>query len=134
MKKDKDVEAFSSQSPFIRSTLSPVALCGLITEEVFKTKVESHMRTYVETWLKLVKDAKGVAPTHDVAALQARDYAWRKNLTDLVPANVFADKACGVEMRKKLVRCLQGADRAIPSKLAAPSSAGNGLLSGCTLQ
>ena len=39
LKKDTDVEAFNSQSAFIRSTLSPMALCGLVSEDVFREKV-----------------------------------------------------------------------------------------------
>jgi len=109
------VPQFNSQSAFIRGSLSPVALCGLCDFATLKEKVMDKLKHYVTYWTELVSKAEKV----DVAAsriLQARDVAWRKNLTELDPANVFADKACGKEMRERLVRCLQGADRAIPAK------------------
>jgi len=123
--KDPEIVEFHSPSAFIRSTISPVGLCGLITEEVFNKKVKHHMIKYVETWLELVEKAETVDAATQYT-LKTRDYAWRKNLTDLDPANMFATKACGEEMKNKLVRCLQGADRAIPSKVnpVKPGSGG----------
>ena len=110
LRREADYVQFTPYSAFIRATLSPVAVCGLVSFEVFKEKVEPVMWTYLEHWLKLVEAAKPVAAELRPLLAQ-RDLAYRRNVAELDPANVFADRMLGVPMRERLVRILCGGER-----------------------
>ena len=44
-------------------------------------------------------------------ALAQHDLTYRRNVAELDPANVFADRMLGVPMRERLVRILWGGER-----------------------
>lgn len=110
LRREADFVQFTPYSAFIRATLSPIAVCGLVPVEVFKAKVEPVMWTYIEHWLNLVRAAKPVAAELRPMLAQ-RDLTYRRNVAELDPANVFADRMLGVPMRERLVRILWGGER-----------------------
>ncbi len=110
LRRETDYVQFTPYSAFIRATLSPVAICGLVPFEVFKAKVEPLMWTYLEHWLALVAAAAPVDPALRPALAQ-HDLTYRRNVAELDPANVFADRMLGVPMRERLVRILWGGER-----------------------
>ncbi len=110
LRRDPAVTVFNPVHLYTRSTLSPVALCGVIPFPVFKDKVESAMLHYVRYWVDLVKNATPV-PTEQQPALQARDEFVRRTIVEKDPANHLADRMFGAPMRERLVRILWGAER-----------------------
>jgi magnesium-transporting ATPase (P-type) len=63
-----------------------------------------------ERVLALVAAATPVDPALRPALAQ-HDLTYRRNVAELDPANVFADRMLGVPMRERLVRILWGGER-----------------------
>lgn len=93
-----------------RSTLSPIAVCGLLPFADFKAIVEPVMLQYVRKWVELVQTAQPIAPEKR-AALRQRDEILRRTIVEQDPANILADRMLGVPMRERLVRILHAAER-----------------------
>ncbi len=95
---------------YTRSTLSPIAVCGLLPFEDFKAVVEPVMLEYVRRWVELVKNARPLPPEKR-AGLKQRDTLLRRTIVEKDPANILADRLLGVPMRERLVRILHAGER-----------------------
>ncbi|MCS6843220.1 MAG: hypothetical protein NZ528_02700 [Caldilineales bacterium] len=95
---------------YTRSTLSPIAVCGLLPFDDFRAVVEPVMLQYVAKWVELVQAAEPTPPERR-AALRARDVLVRRTIVEKDPANILADRLVGVPMRERLVRILHAAER-----------------------
>lgn len=105
------IRPFDARMPFIRSSLSPIALTGVVPLAYFQEQVEPHFYRYVERWIELVKAAAPV-PEDRRAALRQRDLSVRRNIVELDPANVFADALVGIPLKERLIRILHAGERA----------------------
>ncbi|NWF70653.1 MAG: hypothetical protein HXY40_16335 [Chloroflexi bacterium] len=110
LRRERSVTLFNPVNAYIRSTISPVALLGLVPYAVFKEKVEGAILHYVRYWVDLVKNAQP-APPETRAALAARDLTMRRTIVERDPANLLADRMVGVPLRERLVRILWGGER-----------------------
>ena len=105
------VKPFNPAMPFIRSSLSPVALAGVVPLAFYKEKVEPKILAYVDHWLELVQNAMPVTDAKERARLRARDERVRSNIVHLDPANPIAERLVGKETADRLVRILCGEER-----------------------
>ncbi len=110
LRREAAYKTFNPVHLYTRSTLSPIAICGLLPFADFKSIVEPVMMDYVRNWVELVKNAKPVA-NEKRAALKQRDELVRRTIVEKDPANVLADRMLGIPMRERLVRILHGAER-----------------------
>ncbi|GIK55685.1 MAG: hypothetical protein HND44_05405 [Chloroflexi bacterium] len=105
--------AYKSFNPvhlYTRSTLSPIAVCGLLPFADFQVVVEPVMLAYVRHWVQIVQNAQPLPPEKR-AGLKARDELLRRTIVEKDPANILADRMLGVPMRQRLVRILHAAER-----------------------
>ncbi|WGL16839.1 hypothetical protein PVT68_00725 [Microbulbifer bruguierae] len=105
------VKPFNPAMPFIRSSLSPVALAGVVPLAFYLEKVEPKIFAYVDHWIELVKNAQPVTDTDERARLRARDERVRRNIVHLDPANPIAERLVGKDTADRLVRILCGDER-----------------------
>lgn len=105
------VKPFNAAMPFIRASLSPVALAGVVPLDFYREKVEPKIFAYVEYWLKLVHAAKPVENPEIRAQLKQRDQLIRRNIVHLDPANPIAERLVGKPMADRLVRILCAEER-----------------------
>ncbi|PJF48866.1 MAG: hypothetical protein CUN48_01565, partial [Candidatus Thermofonsia Clade 3 bacterium] len=110
LRRDPRYKTFNPVHLYTRSTLSPIAICGLLPFDDFRRVVEPVMMNYVRAWVKLVQEAQPIAATRRPAIAQ-RDHVLRKTIVEKDPANVLADRMLGAPMRERLVRILWGAER-----------------------
>lgn len=103
-------KTFTPVHLYTRSTLSPIAICGLLPFDDFKAVVEPVMLQYVRQWVEFVKHAKPLDPEKRTAVRQ-RDIVLRRTIVEKDPANVLADRLVGVPMRERLVRILHAEER-----------------------
>jgi hypothetical protein len=103
-------KTFTPVHLYTRSTLSPIAVCGLLPFADFREIVEPLMLDYVRNWVALVNNATPVPPEQR-AALRARDALVRRTIVEKDPANILADRMLGVPMRERLVRILHAGER-----------------------
>lgn len=104
-------QTFTPVHLYTRSTLSPIAICGLLPFSDFQAVVAPVMLEYVRKWVQTVQQAQPIAPEKR-AALKARDEMLRRTIVEKDPANILADRLLGAAMREKLVRILHAAERA----------------------
>ena len=97
--------------PFIRSSLSPVALAGVVPLDFYLEKVEPKIFQYVDYWLELVRNAKPVEDPQERATLKGRDTLVRRNIVHLDPANPIAERLVGKPLADRLVRILCAEER-----------------------
>jgi len=110
LKRNPAYKVFNPIHLYTRSTLSPIAICGLLPFEDFKSAVEPVMMEYVKKWVEIVKNAKPIGKEKR-AELKARDELVRRTIVEKDPANVLADRMLGIPMRERLVRILHAAER-----------------------
>lgn len=110
LRRNPRYKTFNPVHLYTRSTLSPIAICGLLPFDDFCEVVEPVMMDYVRAWVKLVQEAQPTAEAHRPAIAQ-RDHVLRKTIVEKDPANVLADRMLGAPMRERLVRILWGAER-----------------------
>jgi len=110
LRRDARYKVFNPVHLYTRSTLSPIAICGLLPFDNFRAVVEPLMLTYVRAWVALVQAARPV-PADQQPAIAHRDHVLRRTIVEKDPANVLADRMLGVPMRERLVRILWGAER-----------------------
>jgi hypothetical protein len=110
LRRNPAYKTFTPVHLYTRSTLSPIAICGLLPFADFREVVEPLMLTYVRRWVELVQNAKPV-PAAKRSALKARDELVRRTIVEKDPANVLADRMLGVPMRERLVRILHAGER-----------------------
>lgn len=110
LRRNPRYKLFNPVHLYTRSTLSPIAICGLLPFDDFREVVEPVMLDYVRSWVALVQAEQPVAPEQR-EALARRDHILRKTIVEKDPANVLADRMLGVPMRERLVRILWGAER-----------------------
>lgn len=103
-------KTFNPVHLYTRSTLSPIAVCGLLPFADFKALVEPVMLQYVRKWVELVQTAQPISPEKR-PALRQRDEILRRTIVEKDPANILADRMLGVPMRERLVRILHAAER-----------------------
>ncbi|HEY8568559.1 hypothetical protein [Microbulbifer sp.] len=108
---EADIKPFNAAMPFIRSSLSPVALAGVVPLEFYRTKVEPKIFAYVDHWLSLVHAAKPVESAEVRAQLKQRDQLVRRNIVHLDPANPIAERLVGKPLADRLVRILCAEER-----------------------
>lgn len=109
---DTRMKPFISQATFVRAAVSPVGL-NFIAQPETAGVVETFRdcaHEMVDRWLRYVDEAEPV-PETERAALAANDLALRRNIAELDPANVIAEKIYGKDMADSLVRGLWGGDR-----------------------
>lgn len=107
---DAGITPFAAVMPFIRASLSPVVLAGVVPLEFFKEKVEQRLWDAYQHWIELMENAEPVAEEKR-AALKARDTLVRNNIVELDPANPIAVRLVGQEMADRLERILSGNER-----------------------
>nr|WP_010130699.1 red chlorophyll catabolite reductase [Microbulbifer agarilyticus] len=105
------VKPFNAAMPFIRGSLSPVALAGIVPLDFYREKVEPKVFAYVDHWLKLVHEAKAVQDAEARAQLKQRDELIRRNIVHLDPANPIAERLVGKPLADRLVRILCAEER-----------------------
>ncbi|MCA0900864.1 hypothetical protein [Microbulbifer agarilyticus] len=105
------VKPFNAAMPFIRGSLSPVALAGIVPLDFYREKVEPKIFAYVDHWLKLVHEAKAVQDAETRAQLKQRDELIRRNIVHLDPANPIAERLVGKPLADRLVRILCAEER-----------------------
>ncbi|WP_299592244.1 hypothetical protein [uncultured Microbulbifer sp.] len=105
------VKPFNPAMPFIRSSLSPVALAGVVPLAFYLEKVEPKIFAYVDHWLELVKNARTVTDQDERKRLRERDVRVRSNIVHLDPANPIAERLVGKETADRLVRILCADER-----------------------
>lgn len=105
------VKPFNAAMPFIRSSLSPVALAGVVPLDFYRENVEPKIFAYVEHWLQLVEAAKPVEDASQRAQLKQRDNLIRSNIVHLDPANPIAERLVGKPLADRLVRILCAEER-----------------------
>ncbi|AQQ67904.1 hypothetical protein Mag101_09805 [Microbulbifer agarilyticus] len=105
------VKPFNAAMPFIRGSLSPVALAGIAPLDFYREKVEPKVFAYVDHWLKLVHEAKAVQDAETRAQLKQRDELIRRNIVHLDPANPIAERLVGKPLADRLVRILCAEER-----------------------
>lgn len=110
LRRDPRYKTFNPVHLYTRSTLSPIAICGLLPFDDFLSVVEPVMMAYVHTWVKMVQEAQPIAEERR-PAIAWRDHVLRKTIVEKDPANVLADRMLGAPMRERLVRILWGAER-----------------------
>lgn len=110
LRRNPAYKTFTPVHLYTRSTLSPIAICGLLPFADFQTAVEPLMLAYVRHWVELVNNAAPVAPEKR-AALKTRDELVRRTIVEKDPANILADRMLGVPMRERLVRILHAGER-----------------------
>lgn len=103
-------QTFNPVHLYTRSTLSPIAVCGLLPFADFRAVVEPVMLQYVAKWVELVQQAEPTPPELR-PALRARDELVRRTIVEKDPANVLADRMVGVPLRERLVRILHAGER-----------------------
>ncbi|GMG86318.1 hypothetical protein [Biformimicrobium ophioploci] len=97
--------------PFIRSSLSPLALAGVVPLDFYREKVEPKVHAYVDYWLELVRNAAPLADPEARARLKQRDTLVRRNIVHLDPANPIAERLVGKPLADRLVRILCAEER-----------------------
>lgn len=109
-----DFTWFTSRTAFIRSSLSPTALCYSFpaTRPNLDTVAEV-LTGRVQQWLRWVAAGEQV-PAAQRPELAARDLAIRRNIAERDPANVMGERLFGRELTERLVRALWGGDRELP--------------------
>lgn len=110
LRRNPRYKTFTPVHLYTRSTLSPIAICGLLPFDDFKAVVEPVMLQYVRQWVEFVKHAKPLDPEKRTAVRQ-RDIVLRRTIVEKDPANVLADRLVGVPMRERLVRILHAEER-----------------------
>jgi hypothetical protein len=105
------IKPFNAAMPFIRASLSPVALAGVVPLDFYRDKVEPKIFAYVEYWLKLVHAAKKVENPVIRTQLKQRDSLIRRNIVHLDPANPIAERLVGKPLADRLVRILCAEER-----------------------
>jgi hypothetical protein len=110
LRRNPAYKSFTPVHLYTRSTLSPIAICGLLPFADFKTAVEPLMLDYVRHWVELINNAPPLPPEKR-AALKARDELVRRTIVEKDPANILADRMLGVPMRERLVRILHAGER-----------------------
>lgn len=97
--------------PFIRASLSPLALAGVTPLDFYREKVEPKVLSYVNYWLDMVEHARQVEDPEERAALKQRDTLIRRNIVNLDPANPIAERLVGKATADRLVRILCAEER-----------------------
>lgn len=110
LRRNPAYKTFTPVHLYTRSTLSPIAICGLLPFADFRSAVEPLMLAYVRNWVDLVKRA-ALIPPEQRPALKARDHLVRRTIVEKDPANILADRMLGVPMRERLVRILHAGER-----------------------
>lgn len=105
------VKPFHAAMPFIRSSISPCAICGVGPLAFFKQHAEEQIMAMVKYWVGLVKQASPDSDAEACAERRQRDYQQRKNIVYLDPANPIAERLVGKEAADRLVRILAGEER-----------------------
>ena len=111
---DAGIRPLSPAMPFIRSSLSPVALAGVVPLDFYREKVEPKIFRYVDYWLELVRNAQPVEDPRERATLKHRDSLVRRNIVHLDPANPIAERLVGKPLADRLVRILCAEERTAP--------------------
>lgn len=104
------ISPFVPTMSFIRSSLSPCVLAGVVPLEFFKEHVEQHLWDAYQYWIELMENAQP-APESKRAELKARDTLIRNNIVELDPANPIAVRLVGQKMADRLERILSGNER-----------------------
>jgi len=110
LRRNPRYKTFTPVHLYTRSTLSPIAICGLLPFEDFRAVVEPIMLQYVCQWVEFVKHAQPL-DAEKRAAIKQRDILLRRTIVEKDPANVLADRLVGVPMRERLVRILHAEER-----------------------
>ncbi|NJN80412.1 MAG: hypothetical protein HC797_08035 [Anaerolineales bacterium] len=110
LRRNPAYKTFNPIHLYTRSTLSPIAVCGLLPFEDFKSAVEPVMMEYVKKWVEIVQNSKPI-DKEKRATLKARDELVRRTIVEKDPANSLADRMLGIPMRERLVRILHAAER-----------------------
>ncbi len=105
------IKPFSAVMPFIRSSLSPVAMVGIVPMPFFKEKIEPKMQRYVDYWLELMKKAEPLNDPEYQQKLLHDDTLIRNNIVNLDPANAIAERLVGQELADRLFGILRGEER-----------------------
>ena len=106
-----NIKPFSAVMPFIRSSLSPVAMVGIVPPEFFESKVKPKILHYVEHWLGLLREKELLSDTTEKQRLKARDTLVRNNIVNLDPANAIAERIVGDDMAQRLYAILRAEER-----------------------
>lgn len=104
------ITPFVPAMSFIRASLSPCALAGVVPLEFFKKSVEPHLWDAYQYWIELMEHAQ-TTPQEYRAELKARDQLIRNNIVELDPANPIAVRLVGQDMTDRLVRILSAKER-----------------------
>lgn len=107
----ENVKPFYAAMPYIRSSLSPCAIAGVGPLDFFKNNAEEKIMQMVKYWVGLVKAAQKDTNQASCDERRHRDYAQRKNIVYLDPANPIAERLVGKEGADRLVRILAGEER-----------------------
>ncbi|GAA5525461.1 hypothetical protein Maes01_02031 [Microbulbifer aestuariivivens] len=105
------IKPFIAAMPFIRASLSPLAISGVVPLDFYKEKCEPKIIAYAEYWLKLVHAAKKVENPIIRSQLKQRDTLVRRNIVHLDPANPIAERLVGKPTADRLVRILCAEER-----------------------
>jgi len=105
VRQDARYKLFNLVHLHTRSTLWPIAICGLLSFDDFRAAVEPLMLTYVRAWVGLVQAARPL-PADQRLAIAHRDHVLRRTIVEKDSANVLADRMLGVPMRERLLRIL----------------------------
>ena len=110
-----DLAWFTSPTPFIRASVSPVAFLysgPAFDEKTVRTCI-AQGHAYADRWLRWMDEAEPV-PVEERAALHQHTIDIRRTIADEDPANVIAEKLFGKEQADAMVRALWGGDRRLP--------------------
>ncbi len=108
---DAGIKPFSAVMPFIRSSLSPVAMVGIVPMPFFEEKVAPKVQHYVDYWLELMSKAEPLNDTDYQQQLLHDDTLIRNNIVNLDPANAIAERLVGEELANRLYGILRGEER-----------------------
>jgi len=106
-----NIKPFSAVMPFIRSSLSPVAMVGIVPMPFFEEKVMPKIQHYVEYWLELMSKAEPLSDSDYQQQLLHDDTLIRNNIVNLDPANAIAERLVGEDLANRLYGILRGEER-----------------------
>ncbi len=106
-----NIKPFSAVMPFIRSSLSPVAMVGIVPMPFFEEKVMPKIQHYVEYWLELMSMAEPLSDPDYQQQLLHDDTLIRNNIVNLDPANAIAERLVGEDLANRLYGILRGEER-----------------------